>query len=105
MKKVFFFVPMILIFSFFGLVSGKIGGGDITFRPQKAKEVIFRHESHVSEIGIKCTDCHDRLYTTKGKHKGVTMAEMRRGFSCGACHDGKKAFDVRANCSNCHKKD
>ncbi len=33
------------------------------------------------------------------------MAEMEKGLSCGACHNGKKAFSVAAekDCSKCHR--
>lgn len=81
-----------------------VGGGDIVFEEKSAGNVIFSHDSHVGGLGLKCTDCHDSLYVTKEKHKRVTMAQMQKGKSCGACHNGKKAFDVKANCSNCHKK-
>jgi c(7)-type cytochrome triheme protein len=30
------------------------------------------------------------------------MAQMESGNSCGACHDGKTAFSVKANCGRCH---
>jgi c(7)-type cytochrome triheme protein len=30
------------------------------------------------------------------------MADMQKGFSCGACHNGTRAFSVKANCSRCH---
>jgi c(7)-type cytochrome triheme protein len=30
------------------------------------------------------------------------MADMYQGKSCGACHDGKKAFPSMA-CAQCHK--
>lgn len=81
-----------------------VGGGDISFEVKKAGNAIFSHDNHVGGVGLKCTDCHDSLYTTKEKHKHITMAQMQKGKSCGACHNGKKAFDVKANCSNCHKK-
>jgi c(7)-type cytochrome triheme protein len=29
---------------------------------------------------------------------------MRRHKSCGVCHNGKNAFDVRDNCYVCHNK-
>lgn len=105
MKKVFLFIPLIWVFIFSNLVSGRVGGGDITLKREKAGDVIFSHDSHVSDFGLKCTNCHDQLYITKEKHKSVTMLDIRKGFSCGSCHNGKGAFDVRANCSNCHKKD
>ncbi|MGB9629885.1 MAG: cytochrome c3 family protein [Thermodesulfobacteriota bacterium] len=105
MKKAFLFIQLISVFLLSNIVLGRIGGGDISFKSGKARDVIFSHDTHVSDIGFKCTDCHDGLYTTKEKHRKVTMADMRKGSSCGACHNGKRAFDVRANCSNCHKKD
>jgi len=41
----------------------------------------------------------------KGTDK-LTMAAMNEGKFCGACHDGKKAFSVKApaDCVKCHKK-
>jgi c(7)-type cytochrome triheme protein len=106
MRKVFSVSSLILVFLFSGNALGRIGGGDIVFTPQKAGEVIFSHEAHVGSVGLKCTDCHDVPYVTKEKHKHVTMTQMQKGQSCGACHNGKKAFDVKAkgNCANCHKK-
>lgn len=104
-KKLLLITSFISIFILTNFVFGKIGGGDITFKPGKARDVIFSHESHVKDIGLKCTDCHDSIYKTKEKNKRVTMAEMRKGLSCGVCHNGKKAFDVKGNCANCHKKE
>ncbi len=99
--------PGILLLLFVAsIVSAKVGGGEITFEIKKEGNVIFSHDSHVGSIGLKCTDCHDVFYVTKEKHKHVTMGQMQKGQSCGACHNGKKAFDVKAkaNCNNCHKK-
>jgi c(7)-type cytochrome triheme protein len=100
-------VSGILIISFLASFAlARVGGGNITFEVKKGGNVIFSHESHVGDIRLKCTDCHDYLYVTKEKHKPVTMAQMQRGASCGSCHNGKKAFDVKTkeNCNQCHKK-
>jgi c(7)-type cytochrome triheme protein len=96
----------ILSLIFVSLGAARTGGGDIAFKGGSAGEVIFRHDSHAMDAGFKCTDCHDSLYVTKQKDKRVTMAQMQMGKSCGACHNGKKAFDVKlkSDCSNCHKK-
>ncbi len=87
-------------------VSARVGGGVVTYEVKSAGNVMFSHESHITQIGLKCTACHDSLYITKGKDRPVTMAQMEKGLSCGACHNGKKAFDVKIkeNCNNCHKK-
>ncbi len=82
----------------------KTGGGDITFKAGKAGDVIFRHDSHGPDAGLTCTDCHDSLYITKEKDKRVTMAQMQKGKSCGACHNGKRTFDVKSDCRKCHTK-
>jgi c(7)-type cytochrome triheme protein len=86
------------------LPGGKVGGGDVTFGVKAAGNVTFSHESHVAGAGLKCTDCHAALYVTKEKHKKATMAQMQKGQSCGACHNGKKAFSVKADCGRCHTK-
>ena len=86
------------------LGAARIGGGDIAFKGGMAGDAIFRHDTHAMDAGFKCTDCHDSLYVTKQKDKRVSMEQMQKGKSCGACHNGKKAFDVSSDCSNCHKK-
>jgi len=81
-----------------------VGGGNITFRPQKAKKVVFSHDLHVQNSRLPCVRCHLAVYRmAKGMDKPVTMAEMNQGKSCGTCHDGKGAFTVQENCSRCHR--
>lgn len=80
-----------------------VGGGDITMK-NKGGDVAFSHEAHVNGVGLECRACHAGLYTSSRQHKMVSMKEMQKGKSCGACHNGKKAFSVKENCSNCHKK-
>jgi c(7)-type cytochrome triheme protein len=94
-------LSVLLMFSFAG---AKVGGGDIVFQAAKTGSVTFSHDSHVEGVGLKCTDCHDALFTTSAKHKKASMAQMRKGESCGACHNGGKAFSVKESCKNCHKK-
>lgn len=80
-----------------------VGGGDITLK-NKGGDVIFSHDTHVDGMNLACADCHDKLYLSKGQHKTVTMKQMQKGKSCGACHNGKKAFSVKSDCGKCHKK-
>jgi c(7)-type cytochrome triheme protein len=84
-------------------VLASVGGGDITLKG-KGGDVLFSHDAHVVGIGLACTECHDKLYLSKGQHKTVTMKQMKKGKSCGDCHNGKKAFSVRGDCAKCHKK-
>ena len=102
MKKIVFGVVVIAVAA--SMAFAVVGGGDITFDVAKGGNVTFSHDNHVAGAGLNCTDCHDSLYVTKEKHKAVSMAQMQKGKSCGTCHNGEKAFDVKANCNNCHKK-
>lgn len=80
-----------------------VGGGDVTMK-NKGGDVVFSHEAHVEGAGLDCRACHADLYTSSRQHKKVSMKEMQKGKSCGACHNGNKAFSAKENCSNCHKK-
>ena len=80
-----------------------VGGGDVSMK-NKGGAVVFSHKFHVSDAGQNCTACHDKLYTNAKQHKKVSMKEMQKGKSCGACHNGKAAFSVKGNCAKCHKK-
>jgi len=84
-------------------VMAAVGGGDITLK-SKGGDVIFSHDTHVEGMAQACTECHDKLYTSSKQHKKITMKQMQKGKSCGACHNGKKAFSVKGDCAKCHKK-
>jgi len=74
----------------------------VTFKMKGATEVAFSHDAHVSKAGLSCRNCHDGKVIT-GKDRNVTMIQMEKGKTCGACHNGKLAFTVAGNCGNCHK--
>jgi c(7)-type cytochrome triheme protein len=84
---------------------GKVGGGDIVFHVSGAANVVYSHEIHVGKIGLKCRECHYRIYTTVEGHQQKTMADMESGQSCGACHNGTRAFAVKIGCPRCHQSD
>lgn len=87
------------------VAAARIGGGELAFEVPKEGNVIFSHEAHVVTASLGCTQCHDKLYLTRGQHRKTSMMEMQKGKSCGDCHDGKKAFGVKENCNNCHAKE
>jgi len=86
-----------------GSALAAVGGGEITLK-NTGGDVVFSHETHVEGMAQACTECHAELYTSAKQHKTVTMKQMEKGKSCGACHDGKKAFSVKGDCAKCHKK-
>lgn len=82
-----------------------VGGGDIVYKVKNVGDVTFSHDSHATDRGFKCEDCHPTIFPMeKGKGKKQTMADMRKKKACGVCHNGKNAFDVGDNCYICHKK-
>jgi c(7)-type cytochrome triheme protein len=73
---------------------------DIKFKVADAGDVKFSHTNHLGMY--KCVDCHTRTFRLKTGNKPVTMSQMEKAKSCGACHDGKTAFSVTGNCDSCH---
>lgn len=62
---------------------------------------IFPHWIH--RINYRCDACHDSLFEMKHGVTPVSMALMKQGKVCGACHDGKLAFPADfKNCNRCH---
>ena len=104
MKKILFWAPVLGISLWTGAALAVVGGGDITLKAGKAGDVLFSHALHVDSAGLDCKECHTKLYLDTRKHKHVSMKELQKGKSCGACHDGKKAFSVKGDCAKCHKK-
>jgi c(7)-type cytochrome triheme protein len=67
-------------------------------------KVTFVHANHLAK-GAKCADCHPKLFQMKQGADKLSMDSMGEGKSCGACHNGKKAFGVMDGdkCDTCHK--
>lgn len=75
---------------------------DRSYKVKNAGNVPFSHRVHL-DMSLSCKDCHDSTYKPGKGNPRVSMAKMEQGKSCGACHNGKKAFTVKANCATCHK--
>ncbi|MFQ6673057.1 MAG: cytochrome c3 family protein [Candidatus Tectimicrobiota bacterium] len=60
-----------------------------------------------AEKGLKCTDCHTKVFKMKRgatPKEDLSMKAMKEGKSCGSCHNGEKAFSVAGDCAKCHVK-
>jgi c(7)-type cytochrome triheme protein len=70
-----------------------------------AGKVIFDGKVH-AEHGLKCGDCHTKIFKMKKGAEAMTMKDINSGKFCGECHNGTRAFkaDDAANCGKCHKK-
>lgn len=65
--------------------------------------VEFSHYTHIDILGKNCPTCHNGIFNiVTEKNPVFTMADMEAGKSCGACHNDKKAFGVKDDCSACH---
>ena len=71
---------------------------EITYKVKETGPLVFSHTRHLKTM--QCNSCHNRLFKA-GPNPGVNMAEMEKGKSCGACHNGKAAFKV-GECAKCH---
>ncbi|MDD2899529.1 MAG: cytochrome c3 family protein [Desulfuromonadaceae bacterium] len=74
---------------------------ELNYKDTGAGAVVFSHRSHTGLYS--CSDCHTKLFKTTGNRVKVSMQVMEAGKSCGGCHDGKTAFDVKEKCDSCHK--
>jgi len=81
-----------------------IGGGDIVIKVEGMANVLYSHDYHVSKAQLKCAACHPAVFKRSSQHTFVGMANMQKGKSCGACHNGTKAFSVtdQKHCATCH---
>jgi len=81
---------------------------DYEFAGGDQGKVTFSHAKHLEKLNNKCAECHPKVFQMKkgGADKPFTMADMKEGKNCGACHNGKVAFDAQSkdNCGKCHKK-
>lgn len=65
--------------------------------------VVFSHYRHLEKLGNNCVHCHNSIFhILRAQNPRVSMKEMAEGKSCGACHNGRKAFGVDSNCNRCH---
>jgi len=68
-------------------------------------KVVLEGKTHADK-GLKCNDCHTKVFMMKKGSAKMTMADINAGMYCGTCHNGEKAFKSsdKANCAKCHKK-
>lgn len=91
-----------------GAAFGEAQYGDVKFerRAQGMDDVppaVFPHWVH--RFGYKCGACHDELFKMKAGEAKITMEGIQARKDCGACHDGKAAFESNFDtCPRCHYK-
>lgn len=70
-------------------------------------QVTFNHVTHIDTAKPDCTVCHPRPFSILGSKGGaravMTHEKFDKGEQCGTCHNGKKAFALEDDCTNCHR--
>ena len=94
---VLFFIAAVLLANSAIAVSP---GKNVVFDGGKMGKVIFDGKIH-SEAGIKCTDCHPKIFPKKKGASKIKPPHKLDKF-CGVCHNGEKAPSVHGNCMKCH---
>lgn len=85
--------------------------GDTQIIGMDPVKTMFSHKSHVVTAGISCDSCHPDLFDRKrgaARTKGdYNHPSFDKGMYCGACHDGKGAFNTTGpeSCKVCHGSD
>ncbi|MDA8214808.1 MAG: cytochrome c3 family protein [Nitrospiraceae bacterium] len=80
-------------------------GKTIEFAGGAMGKIVFDGKTHADK-GLKCNDCHTKIFQMKKGSAKMKMADINAGKFCGECHNGTKAFKTSdaANCTKCHKK-
>ena len=84
----------------FAVMAGQV----VEYKGGGAGKVVFDGTTHANK-GLACTDCHPSPFQMKKGSTEIKMESVSRHKSCGACHDGTKAFKAedKKNCAKCHQ--
>jgi c(7)-type cytochrome triheme protein len=103
MKRfIVFAVATCFVFTMANFAFAVGSGKQVEFDGKGNGKVVFNGKAHADK-GFKCADCHSKPKLFEMKKVPLKMDDMKAGKSCGACHHGKKAFNV-SECAQCHKK-
>ena len=112
MKYVLIIVCFTIAVAFIGSALASPPGKTVEFPDGDLGKVIFSGSTHSAEQGLKCSDCHPKLFQMKKGTYKMTKEDHGKDTGCGACHDGKEHFGKivfsqtdEANCGKCHKKE
>ena len=97
-----------ITFGFVGISMAVGPKKSVEYPGGEAGKVIFNGDTHGIAQGMKCTDCHPKLFgMKKGEFKMTSEDHGDTTKGCGVCHNGEKAFaqSDEKECENCHKKE
>ena len=98
-------IALVAAMTFFAATAFAVPPGKVVEFDNPGGKVVFDGKAHADK-GLKCNDCHTKIFQMKKGAAKITMADMNTGKFCGDCHNGTKAFKTSdaANCAKCHKK-
>ncbi|OGQ47060.1 MAG: hypothetical protein A2W63_00560 [Deltaproteobacteria bacterium RIFCSPLOWO2_02_44_9] len=106
MKRVIFFVSLLLIAVLAGAEIGYTEYGDIvlgrkmeSMEKASVKPVMFPHWFH--RIRFKCKVCHEDIFILQRGANDINMNAIMNGEFCGKCHNGLIAWEP-LYCERCH---
>lgn len=104
MKRIVMLVPILALATLIGNAMAVQPGKTLDWDSKQGK-VTFDGKVHADK-GLKCNDCHTKIFKMKKGSIPMKMAELNAGKFCGECHNGTKAFKTSdaANCAKCHNK-
>jgi len=71
--------------------------------PSTAGEVVFHHQMHIKDLGVKCVGCHHSINAKKlsTPHPDYLKSPS---IKCEICHDESEKIKQKAyTCSGCHR--
>ena len=71
--------------------------------PSTAGEVVFHHQMHIKDLGVKCVECHHSINAKKlsTPHPDYLKSPS---IKCEICHDESEKIKQKAyTCSGCHR--
>ncbi len=101
MKKVILLLILMICVALIGTAFA-LPAGKTKVVETKMGNVTFSSDIHKSK-GIGCMDCHKSLFKMAAGSLKQPVPH-KTGESCGTCHNGTKAFSVKKDCKQCHKK-
>ncbi len=105
MRITLILLTLVVAIAFVGSAFAVPPGKTVEYQDGDLGKVVFDGKVHADK-GLKCNDCHTKIFAMKKGSAKITMADMNAGKNCGTCHNGEKAFKSSdpASCGKCHKK-
>jgi c(7)-type cytochrome triheme protein len=106
MNRFLQFLLLVVVISLSGTASADLKQ-PLLIKTQNAGNISFSHDNHLKSLNNNCSACHNSIFHIVRKNNPhVSMADMEKGKSCGACHNKENPKTPQLNsCTTCHTVD